>query len=114
MAKNGIRIGIVGGTGYTGVELLRLLALHPHCEFAAITSRKEAGTAVSDMFPNLRGHYDLAFSDPDVKTLAACDMVFFATPHNVAMNLVPELLAAGARVIDLSADYRLRDAGLWS
>ncbi|HEY6130992.1 MAG TPA: N-acetyl-gamma-glutamyl-phosphate reductase [Halioglobus sp.] len=109
-----IRVGIVGGTGYTGVELLRLLATHDDVEVAVITSRAECGRRVDDLFPNLRGHYDLAFSEPDVGILAACDMVFFATPHNVAMNLVPDLLSAGARVIDLSADYRVRDASVWS
>ncbi len=109
-----VRVGIVGGTGYTGVELLRLLAAHEDVEVAVITSRAECGRRVDDLFPNLRGHYDLVFSEPDVQVLAACDMVFFATPHNVAMNLVPDLLVAGARVIDLSADYRIRDAGLWS
>lgn len=109
-----IKVGIVGGTGYTGVELLRLLALHEEAEVVAITSRAESGRRVDDLYPNLRGHYDIAFSEPDVAQLAACDIVFFATPHNVAMNLVPELLQAGARVIDLSADYRIRDAELWS
>ena len=109
-----VKVGIVGGTGYTGVELLRLLALHEQAQVVAITSRAESGRRVDDLYPNLRGLYDLAFTDPDVPTLAACDVVFFATPHNVAMNLVPELLAAGARVIDLSADYRIRDAALWS
>jgi len=109
-----VKVGIVGGTGYTGVELLRLLASHEDTEIVAITSRAESGRRVDDLFPNLRGHYDLAFSEPGVAELAACDVVFFATPHNVAMNLVPELLAAGTRVIDLSADYRLRDAALWS
>lgn len=109
-----IKVGIVGGTGYTGVELLRLLALHEEAEVVAITSRAESGRRVDDLYPNLRGHYDLAFSEPDVERLAACDVVFFATPHNVAMNLVPELLQAGARIVDLSADYRLRDAALWS
>jgi N-acetyl-gamma-glutamyl-phosphate reductase len=109
-----VRVGIVGGTGYTGVELLRLLAAHADAEVVAITSRAESGRRVDDLFPNLRGHYDLSFSEPDVPLLAACDVVFFATPHNVAMNLVPQLLEADARVIDLSADYRIRDAGLWS
>jgi N-acetyl-gamma-glutamyl-phosphate reductase len=109
-----VRVGIVGGTGYTGVELLRLLAAHEDVEVAVITSRAECGRRLDDLFPNLRGHYDLVFSEPDVQVLAACDMVFFATPHNVAMNLVPELLSAGARVIDLSADYRIRDPGIWS
>tara|TARA_R110002124_G_scaffold91500_2_gene232862 strand:+ start:14028 stop:15059 length:1032 start_codon:yes stop_codon:yes gene_type:complete len=109
-----VRVGIVGGTGYTGVELLRLLAAHAEVEVVAITSRAECGRRVDELFPNLRGHYDLTFSEPDVPLLAACDVVFFATPHNVAMNMVPQLLAANARVIDLSADYRIRDAGLWS
>jgi len=108
------RVGIVGGTGYTGVELLRLLALHEEVEVAAITSRAEDGRRVDDLYPNLRGHYDLEFTTPDVATLAACDIVFFATPHNVAMNMVPELLESGARIVDLSADYRIRDAALWS
>lgn len=109
-----IKVGIVGGTGYTGVELLRLLAQHPQAEVAVITSRSEAGVAVADMYPNLRGHYDgLAFSVPDTKALAACDVVFFATPHGVAHALAGELLAAGTRVIDLSADFRLQDAEEW-
>ncbi len=109
-----IKVGIVGGTGYTGVELLRLLALHEQAEVVAITSRAESDRRVDDLYPNLRGHYDLAFSEPDVATLAACDVVFFATPHNVAMNLVPQLLETGTRIVDLSADYRIRDAALWS
>jgi len=109
-----IKVGIVGGTGYTGVELLRILALHEEAQVVAITSRAESGRRVDDLYPNLRGHYDLVFGEPDVQALAACDIVFFATPHNVAMNMVPALLDAGARVIDLSADYRIRDAELWS
>ena len=110
-----VKVGIVGGTGYTGVELLRLLAQHPQAEVVVITSRSEAGLAVADMYPNLRGHYDgLAFSVPDIKTLGACDVVFFATPHGVAHALAGELLAAGTRVIDLSADFRLQDADEWA
>jgi N-acetyl-gamma-glutamyl-phosphate reductase len=109
-----IKVAIVGGTGYTGVELLRLLTAHPQVELVAITSRAESGRRVDDLFPNLRGHCDLVFSNPDVRELAACDLVFFATPHNVAMQLVPELLATGVKIIDLSADFRLRDAELWS
>ena len=100
-------IGIVGGTGYTGVELIRLLSQHPNAEVKVITSRAEAGVKVSDLYPNLRGHCDLAFSEPDLDTLATCDLVFFATPHGVAMSQAPELLARGTRVVDLSADYRL-------
>lgn len=109
-----LKVGIVGGTGYTGVELLRLLASHPQAEVAMITSRGEEGVAVADLYPNLRGHYDLGFTVPDVAQLSRCDVVFFATPHNVAMQMVPELLAAGTRVVDLSADFRIRDAELWS
>ena len=108
-----ITVGIVGGTGYTGVELLRLLALHPQVEIAAITSRSEDGRAVSDLFPNLRGHLDLQFSQPDAASLAKCDVVFFATPNGTAMKLVPELLTAGTRVIDLAADFRLKDEVEW-
>lgn len=109
-----LKIAIVGGTGYTGVELLRLLANHPNAELVAITSRSEAGLAVQDLYPNLRGHVDLKFTVPDVAILSACDVVFFATPHNVAMQMMPELIGRGVRVIDLSADFRIRDAELWS
>ena len=108
-----IRVGIVGGTGYTGVELLRLLVNHPDVELAVITSRSDAGTAVADMFPSLRGFVDLDFSVPDTQTLASCDVVFFATPHAVAMHSMDELLATGTRVIDLSADFRVKDIPLW-
>jgi len=108
-----LKVGIVGGTGYTGVELLRLLANHPQVSLEVITSRTEKGLAVADMFPNLRGYVDLTFSEPDIAQLRQCDVVFFATPHTVAMNLVPELLALGTRVIDLSADFRLTDIAVW-
>ncbi len=108
-----IKVGIVGGTGYTGVELLRLLAQHPEVELRVITSRSEAGSAVSAMFPNLRGFVDLAFSDPDPKALSQCDVVFFATPNGTAMTMVRDLLEAGVRVIDLAADFRLSDPALW-
>jgi N-acetyl-gamma-glutamyl-phosphate reductase len=104
-----VRIGIVGGTGYTGVELLRLLAQHPDADVRSITSRKDAGTPVSRMFPSLRGRYDLAFCDPKDADLAGCDVVFFATPHGVAMSQARELVGAGVRIIDLAADFRLAD-----
>lgn len=107
-------VGVVGGTGYTGVELLRLLAAHERVEVSMITSRAQSGSRLDDLFPNLRGVFDLRFTDPEPEALAACDIVFFATPHNVAMNLVPRLLAAGTRVVDLSADFRLRDPAVWS
>ncbi|MEH6549022.1 MAG: N-acetyl-gamma-glutamyl-phosphate reductase [Pseudomonadales bacterium] len=108
-----IKVGIVGGTGYTGVELLRLLATHPEAEVVAITSRSEAGVRVDQMFPSLRGFYDLRFSVPDSKVLAACDVVFFATPHGVAQGMMAELALGDARVIDLSADFRIRDIATW-
>lgn len=108
-----IKVGIVGGTGYTGVELLRLLAVHPEVSLQVITSRSEAGVRVSDLYPNLRGHIDLRFTNPDDNALAACDVVFFATPHTVAMSSVPKLIDRGVRVIDLSADFRLKDIEVW-
>lgn len=108
-----IKVGIVGGTGYTGVELLRILANHPQVRVEVITSRSEDGMQVSEMFPNLRGHFDLAFSVPDVDRLSQCDVVFFATPHGVAMSMAPELIARGVRVIDLGADFRIRDVAEW-
>lgn len=105
-----IKAGIVGGTGYTGVELLRLLAQHPHVVLRAITSRKEAGMPVAEMFPSLRSHVALEFSDPHNAPLTECDVVFFATPHGVAMAQAESLLAAGVKVIDLAADFRLKNA----
>jgi N-acetyl-gamma-glutamyl-phosphate reductase len=104
-----IKVGIVGGTGYTGVELLRLLAAHPNVELKAITSRKEDGMPVADMFPSLRKRVSLAFSAPEKAKLNECDVVFFATPHGVAMSQARELLAAGVKIIDLAADFRLKD-----
>jgi N-acetyl-gamma-glutamyl-phosphate reductase len=108
-----IKIGIVGGTGYTGVELLRLLAQHPEASVRAITSRKDAGTRVDEMFPSLRGRYDLAFSDPGGANLGDCDVVFFATPHGVAMAQARELVAAGVKIVDLAADFRLKDPAVF-
>lgn len=107
------KIGIVGGTGYTGVELLRLLAHHPQVEVAQITSRGNAGTSVAAMFPSLRGVSDLVFTEPEAERLAECDLVFFATPHGTAMEMVPQLLGAGTRVVDLGPDFRLRDPAQW-
>src|SRR4029079_2456567 len=108
-----IKVGIVGGTGYTGVELLRLLAPRRDVELRAITSRKEAGTAVSAMFPGLRKHVDLKFTEPGAQGLKGCDVVFFATPNGVAMNEARAILDAGARIIDFSADFRIDDVAEW-
>ncbi|MGQ9425378.1 N-acetyl-gamma-glutamyl-phosphate reductase [Gilvimarinus sp. F26214L] len=112
-----IKVGIVGATGYTGVELLRLLAHHPDVEIVCVTSRAEAGRPVSDLYPSLRGYIDLKFVEPDPQQLQSCDAVFFATPHGVAQGMLGQLLGAGLdsgpRVIDISADFRLRDQALW-
>jgi N-acetyl-gamma-glutamyl-phosphate reductase len=108
-----IRAGIVGGTGYAGVELLRLLAQHPDVELKAITSRKEAGTPVARMFPSLRRRVDLAFIEPSARALAGCDVVFFATPNCVAMSEARAVLEGGARIVDLSADFRIQDVAQW-
>jgi len=108
-----IKVGVVGGTGYTGVELLRILAAHPQVEVTAITSRAEAGVKVADYFPSLRRRYDLAFSDPAKAQLKGCDLVFFATPNGVAMSQAKALLEGGARIVDFSADFRLKDKAVW-
>ncbi len=107
------RVAIVGGTGYTGSELMRLLARHPGVELAVVTSRGEVGRPVERVFPHLAGRTALNFSEPDTATLAGCDLVFFASPNGVAMQQVPELLARDTRVVDLAADFRLRDAAAW-
>ena len=109
-----IKVGIVGGTGYTGVELLRLLVNHPQVEITAITSRSEVGKPVTDLFPNLRGHLDLKFTEPELSQLRSCELVFFATPNGTAMEMVPDLLDTGAKVIDLAADFRLKDPAEWA
>ncbi|MGI1680274.1 MAG: N-acetyl-gamma-glutamyl-phosphate reductase [Cellvibrionaceae bacterium] len=116
-----IKVGIVGGTGYTGVELLRLLSQHPKVELSCITSRGEAGKPVADLYPSLRGHVDLAFTEPNTDELMSCDVVFFATPHGVAQAMLPTLLpdllkdqsGSGPKIIDISADFRIKDQGVW-
>ncbi len=113
MTQKIINIGIVGGTGYTGVELLRLLAQHPNAKLRAITSRSEAGMPVAEMFPNLRGWVDLKFVEPAAAALDQCDLVFFATPNGIAMKDTPALVKAGVRVIDVAADFRIKDIAVW-
>lgn len=108
-----IKVGVVGGTGYTGVELLRLLARHPEVQIQAVTSRGEAGTRVADLFPNLRGYLDVDFSEPDISVLGGCDLVFFATPNGIAMGMARALLDKDVRIVDLAADFRLEDPQLW-
>jgi len=108
-----VKIGIVGGTGYTGVELLRLLANHPEARVEVITSRSNAGTPVADIFPNLRGNFDIRYTEPDVDSYQNCDLVFFATPNTVAMGQAEALLTRGIRLIDLAADFRIQDIQTW-
>ncbi|MCP4388174.1 MAG: N-acetyl-gamma-glutamyl-phosphate reductase [Gammaproteobacteria bacterium] len=108
-----IKLGIVGGTGYTGVELMRLLARHPAARVQVITSRSEAGKPVAELFPNLRGMVDLEYVAPEVDSYRDCDLVFFATPNTTAMSQAEELLAAGIKVIDLAADFRIKDISTW-
>jgi N-acetyl-gamma-glutamyl-phosphate reductase len=108
-----IPVGIVGGTGYTGVELLRILALHPQVRIAAVTSRGDAGKRVDDIYPNLRGYVDASFVEPSVQALSGCRAVFFATPNGTCMRMAPELLERGIKVIDLAADFRLADPAVW-
>lgn len=108
-----INVGIVGGTGYTGSELLRILVQHPNTEVRVVTSRAEAGVRLQDAYPQLRGHIDLIFAAPEKASLTDCDIVFFATPNGTAMQQAPELLAADVRVIDLAADFRLDDVTVW-
>ena len=108
-----IKAGIVGATGYTGSELLRLLAVHPEVEISVVTSRTEKGRPVSDMFPHVRGYVDIEFTDPSVDELTGCDVIFFATPHGVAQSMMREFFDAGLKVIDLSGDFRLQDIDVW-
>lgn len=108
-----IKVGVIGGTGYTGVELLRLLSIHPEVNLEVITSRSEAGKPVSDLFPGLRGYCDIAFSEPNLDLFKSCDVVFSATPNGVLMGYARELYDAGVKLIDLAADFRIQDISLW-
>lgn len=121
-----LNVGIIGATGYTGAELIRLIIQHPQFEVVTLTSRQEKGKQVSELYPNLRGFCDLAFTDPkDSATkaqLQSCDVIFFATPHGVAQSTIKELIDTnklgkadyeGPLMVDLSADFRIRDVNLW-
>lgn len=109
-----IKVGVVGGTGYTGAELLRLLASHRSVELHIITSRSEAGRPVGELFPGLRGVVNLNYSQPDAEALSGCDVVFFATPNGIAMKEAPAIVKAGGRMIDLAADFRIKDVVEWA
>lgn len=113
LSMKSIKIGIIGGTGYTGVELLRLLVGHPQAELCVITSRKEAGKAVSDLFPSLRGFCDLDYCKAQSNVFDECDVVFSATPNGVAMTYARALLEKGIKLIDLAADFRITDQAIW-
>jgi len=109
-----LRIGIIGASGYTGVELARILSTHPDCELTVATSRQYAGTPLSAVFPSLRKRVDLVCENPNPEALVEkADFFFTAVPHKTAMNIVPGLLAAGKKVVDLSADFRIRDARVY-
>ena len=108
-----IKVGIVGGTGYTGIELIRLLCSHPQVEIQAITSRSEVGRPLSELVPNFFAQSHLIFQEPSIQVLSECDLVFFATPNGTAMKMTPELLDASVRVIDLAADFRIKDVAVW-
>ena len=108
-----INVAVVGGTGYTGVELLRILANHSEVAIRVVTSRSDQGQPVSALYPNLRGVVDLAFTQPSVEALAECDLVFFATPNGTAMRMAEALLERDTKVIDLAADFRLKDVAVW-
>ncbi len=109
-----ISAGIVGGTGYTGVELLRILVLHPDVDVRVVTSRSDAEQRVDLAYPSLRGLCNLLFTQPDIEALADCDVVFFATPNGAAMLMAEQLLQRNVKIIDLSADFRIKDAKEWS
>ncbi len=109
-----IKAGIVGGTGYTGVELLRVLARHPEVDIAVVTSRADAGKRVDEVYPSLSGWCSAIFTEPDGEALSECDVVFFATPNGTAMQMAEALLQAGVRIVDLSADFRIQDVAVWS
>jgi len=108
-----IKVSIVGGSGYTGIELLRLLISHPNVIIHQITSRNDAGKLVSDIYPSLRGSLPHTFIDPAQAKLKEAELVFFATPNGIAMNYVKELLESGVKVIDLAADFRIQDVSIW-
>ena len=109
-----LKVGIIGGSGYTGIELLRLLHQHPGAEVHAITSRALQGKKLYEVFPNMHGMSDLSYLLPDDEKLFECDVVFFATPHGVAMNSAGLFLERNIKVIDLGADFRITDSAIWS
>ncbi|MBA3581711.1 MAG: N-acetyl-gamma-glutamyl-phosphate reductase [Gammaproteobacteria bacterium] len=112
-AKTSIGVGVVGGSGYTGAELLRLLVDHPSINLLAVTSRGQAGERIDVAYPSLRGKTNAVFVEPSTAALADCELIFFATPNGTALQQAPELLARGIKVIDLAADFRIKDVAVW-
>jgi N-acetyl-gamma-glutamyl-phosphate reductase len=109
---NKTRVAIVGASGYSGQELIRLLLRHPHVDIVCFTSRQYAGKAVADVFPRFRGQIDATLVEPSLDKLVG-DVVFLALPHGVAVEFVPGLLQKGMKVLDLSADFRLKSAAVY-
>ena len=111
--KNKINVSVVGGSGYTGIELLRLLSQHPHINIHYVTSRGDKGRLVSDVYPSLRSIITQQFIDPDEADLINSDLVFFATPNGIAMQYAQNLAKEGVKIIDLAADFRIKDVDVW-
>jgi len=111
--KKKSKVSIFGGTGYTGVELTRLLLNHPHVEIYQITSRKDKGKRVDEIYPSFRGILNNIFVSPEDADLKNVDIVFFATPNGIAMNYADSLISDGKIVIDLAADFRIKDKDVW-
>ena len=113
---NSIKVGLIGVTGYTGMELTRLLACHPLMRLTLASSRSEAGKRLGDLYPFLEKlpGADVIISQPDARaTAAACDLAFLAVPHKAAMEMAADLLEAGVKVVDLSADFRIHDPDVY-
>jgi N-acetyl-gamma-glutamyl-phosphate reductase len=109
-----MKVGIIGASGYTGAELVRILSRHPEVDLAVVTSRQYAGKPLSDIFPHLRGISELNCENPAIEDLLQmADLFFTAVPHQTAMDIVPKLLDAGKKVVDLSADFRIRSAAVY-
>ena len=109
-----IKVGIAGASGYTGLELIRLLANHPEVELSVLTSETYKEKSIADVFPSLNGIININLQSLDVEILKSCDVIFLALPHTIGMDILPELLKSNCKVIDLSADYRLKNADTYS
>jgi len=109
-----LKVGIVGATGYAGEELIDILLGHPYVKITHLSAKIDRALAISEMFPRFKGRIDLICSQPQIKKVVSeSEFIFLALPHTISMELVPELLGAGKRVVDLSADYRLKDTKIY-